>query len=377
MVCFFYLYLNKNFNSREIILNNKKKPKPFGYWTYERLVQTAKKYDSKKTFMTAENGAYQIACRKGIIHEICAHMIAVNKPHGYWNIKANCASEAKKYNSRKEFIEFSNGAYAGALKNGWIDEICSHMKVSGNRFLRAIYVWEFSDKSAYIGLTYNYKTRYQQHIKKGTVARKLKKFNGKFIKLNIFYEPIEAQLQEQLVVEKYRLNGWKILNKVKTGALGSIDSIWDLDGCIFAAHFCDSYKDFHTYFKAAYKAAIRNGWVYEIRKFFDAESMPYGYFNNKDNCRTEALQYSRRVDFMKGSPGSYKFAMQNKFLDEICVHMQAGRKPNGYYTKKVCRTLMLECNSRMDFKSKYSTAYAVSVKNGWIDDFFPKRSKRS
>ena len=353
----------------------KKGPKPFGYWTNEKLAEEAKKHKTKKDFMNAENGAYQTACRKGIIHEICAHMVEIQKPHGYWNIKENCATEAKKYRTRKEFMKSSNGAYAGALKNGWLDEICSHMHVTGNRFHRAIYVWEFDDKSAYIGLTYDYKTRYQQHLKKGPVYKKLKGTSGKFKKLNVFYEPIEAQLQEQKLIEKYRKKGWKILNRVKAGALGSVDSMWDLEGCMFAAYSCDKYEDFHTHFRAAYKSVIRNGWLDEIRKILKPKARPSGYCTSKENCKAEALLFSRRVDFMKGSPGAYKFAMQNKFLDEICSHMEGGRKPNGYYTKKVCRELKSKCSSKMDFKAKYSTAYAVSVKKGWINEFFPKKNK--
>jgi len=42
--------------------------------------------------------------------------------------KENCILEALKYTTRSEFCTNANGAYTSALKNGWLDEICSHMK---------------------------------------------------------------------------------------------------------------------------------------------------------------------------------------------------------------------------------------------------------
>ena len=44
-----------------------------------------------------------------------------------WSKEA-VANEALKYRSRKSFSKGSGGAYSAALKKGWIDEVCSHMK---------------------------------------------------------------------------------------------------------------------------------------------------------------------------------------------------------------------------------------------------------
>lgn len=45
-----------------------------------------------------------------------------------WNYKA-CKKEALKYETRNEFKVNSKGAYESAAKNGWRDDICSHMKI--------------------------------------------------------------------------------------------------------------------------------------------------------------------------------------------------------------------------------------------------------
>jgi hypothetical protein len=45
----------------------------------------------------------------------------------YWSYE-KCKEEALKYTTRNDFSNSIGGAYSSALKHGWIDEICSHMK---------------------------------------------------------------------------------------------------------------------------------------------------------------------------------------------------------------------------------------------------------
>jgi predicted GIY-YIG superfamily endonuclease len=42
--------------------------------------------------------------------------------------KENCKIEALKYETKKNFFKFAIGAYLSSKKNGWFDEITSHMK---------------------------------------------------------------------------------------------------------------------------------------------------------------------------------------------------------------------------------------------------------
>ena len=78
--------------------------------------------------------------------------------------KERCKEEALKYKSRKDFQISNRPAYNNAWKNGWLDDICSHMTVIGNLTKRAIYSFEFEDNSVYIGLTYNINKRKNEHL---------------------------------------------------------------------------------------------------------------------------------------------------------------------------------------------------------------------
>jgi predicted GIY-YIG superfamily endonuclease len=97
-------------------------------WTFEKLQEEAKKYTSKKYFREGNESAYSTAKSKKILDNICLHMdFKIRKPAGFWNY-ITCKQEAFRYKTRTEYSKQANGSYEVATKNGWLDEICSHMK---------------------------------------------------------------------------------------------------------------------------------------------------------------------------------------------------------------------------------------------------------
>jgi hypothetical protein len=53
-------------------------------------------------------------------------MEEINRPNGYWT-KERCLEEAKKYESKSEWLKKSVSSYGSAHKNGWLVECSSHM----------------------------------------------------------------------------------------------------------------------------------------------------------------------------------------------------------------------------------------------------------
>ena len=92
-------------------------------WTTEALHIEALKYPTRNDFKK-NSPAYQTARRRGILEEICSHMEPSKT--GTYSIE-EIASEAKKYNTRKEFEIGSRWAYIAAWKRDLLDTICSHM----------------------------------------------------------------------------------------------------------------------------------------------------------------------------------------------------------------------------------------------------------
>ena len=137
------------------------------------------------------------------------------KSRGYWN-KNRCTKEALKYKKRSEFKVNAGGAYNFANDNGFLNEICSHMKIIGNRFKRLVYSYVFPDNSVYVGLTGNVDERNNKHRRDpdSAVFRYISKTNLE-PQLSIHSEYIfayDASKLEGKIVEEYKQKGCFILN---------------------------------------------------------------------------------------------------------------------------------------------------------------------
>jgi predicted GIY-YIG superfamily endonuclease len=119
-------YVNYYKNKKWFILNQSKTGTIGGsilIWTKEKCVSEALKYKTRTEYNEKSKGSYLSAYRNGWLDEICSHMIIKWK---YWNFK-NCGTEALKYITRNEFQIKSRTSYDYARKKGWLNEICQHM----------------------------------------------------------------------------------------------------------------------------------------------------------------------------------------------------------------------------------------------------------
>ena len=89
---------------------------------------------------------------------------------------------ASKCRYRSELRKEYQGAAVAAKRFGIYEEICSHMKPMGNRFLRTIYSIEFEDKSVYVGLTFNF----EQRKKKLQTFSFINKIQSKHVSIQYF-----------------------------------------------------------------------------------------------------------------------------------------------------------------------------------------------
>lgn len=294
--------------SRKINENN--------YWNYSKCKNEALKFDKKTDFRKNSKGAYSAARLNGWLDEICAHMIKFGKPRGYWTIE-KCHEIALMYKTKKDFELNDKTAYKMAHKNGWIDAICGHMKILGNYYKKCIYAYEFSDNHVYIGMTYNLEARnsWRKSCKKDQVTKYIEKSKLTPTKkiLTDFLPINDASEKEKYFVEKYRKEGWIVLNKIKAGGTGYQKIIW-------------------TY----------------------------------DKCKEAALKYNRRVDFRKKCGGAYERARTNGFLDEICSHMKITCKPQNYWDFESCEKIAKKYKTKSAFKINHPYVYELSRKKGWL-----------
>ena len=208
-----------------------------GFWTKEQCQAELLKYNTLKDFKKNSFTCYKKCLTKGWLNEIGTTLIRTKHMDGFWN-KERCHNIALKYSYRKDFRKNEQSVYIISHREGWIDEICSHMLVCGNKYNRCVYAYEFPDNSVYIGLTYDLIRRHSDHIdgkdKDSRVYKHIIKTGliPKFIQSTEF---IDADLASKKEIEKrdeYYNKGWNILNVAKCGSIGGSIPKWTKENCI-------------------------------------------------------------------------------------------------------------------------------------------------
>lgn len=293
--------------------------KPNGYWTYEKCKDVALLCNSK-TDMYNKYGSVYNKINKNRWFELLNHFNELKKPNGYWTYE-KCKEVALKCENKSDFQNKFGTPYGIIIKNKW-DELLNHMTPIGNQYKRLIYVYEFSDNCCYIGLTGNIKRRNNQHLhteERSSVFLHIKDTNKKPLLLikSDYINVNDAILLEGKILNDYKNKGWTILNKTKTGGIGSNNIKW-----------------------------------------------------NKKTCKTESKKYDNITDFMRKSSGAYTFARKNNFIDELYIRRKT---INGYWDNKdKCKEESKKYDSRSNFHKNCYQAYHYSIINEWLDEFYPK-----
>lgn len=302
--------------------------KPANYWTKERCHEEALKYKTRTEFQETSLSSYSKASKKEWLNEICSHMTSTKKANDYWT-KERCQSEALKYKTRAEFNKKSGSASNKSKKNGWYDEICSHMIRLGDRRHKLIYAYEFSDKTVYVGLTYNIqdrKVRRNADQEDAVTKHIIQTGLNPFIKLLTDYISVdEAVKEEARYIKLYKKNGWIILNRSKAGSVGGNVIKWTKEELKKEALKYKSRSEFQKNNSTAYAAVRKNGWLKELCSHMPLLQIPNGSLT-KDVCRLQALKYETRTQFARNSAGAYDKSWKNGWLNEICSHMNSVKK---------------------------------------------------
>lgn len=301
-------------------------------WSFEQLQLVANEYEDYTEFKNKENGAYLYALKNGYLNKISSHMCRTINKKGYWN-KERCESEAKKYSFRSDFMRLAGSTYNAALKNGWLDEICQHMSSTADGYKHCVYaILNDECRMSYIGITRQIlSNRIKNHFKENQSSRS-KLITGM---KNTYYKQLteyeftakEVTEAEKSWIDNYKANGWTVVNDVKqAGRVGhsirkysdedilseakkyqtrsefkraspriydaavsqrllsrackhmrSINQsgTWTKETCIDLARKCESETEFRSN-KGAYDAALRNGWIEELRNYMRSSlTMPW------------------------------------------------------------------------------------------------------
>lgn len=240
--------------------------------------------------------------------------------------KEQCAKAALACTKRSEFAVKFKGEYFKALREGWLDEICAHMKVVGNRYKRCIYAYVFEEsKYVYVGLTGNIEKRDKEHRARSSssVYRFAAKNNlsiPPILQMSDYLPKEEAAIQEGEILMQYIAKGYLPINITKTGGLGG--------------HLQN------------------DGYTFE-------------------QCKEAAAKYSKRSEWKKHDYPTYYIASKLGWIDAIMPHTKPyGNKDIRYWTIERCCEEAKNCNTILEFRQKNPSAYVIVCKNKWNDIVF-------
>jgi hypothetical protein len=408
---------------------------PSGYWTKERCQEIANHFTKRTQFARGNQNAYQCALNHGWLNEICQHMQPItSKPSGYWNRKRcreaasrcktkqefrlnypvactnsvtngwfdkftkhmeeyvpfskwnnieTCRVEASKYTNRTKFMRSSPGAYTFLRTNGLLNDICSHMEVNPKwKPMRPDTIrqrWS-KDKVIELALQYNNKREFRKN-EPNAYGYSLRENFFKELSFNI---PIENVPTKEYIIEvasKYSTKKEFINNHPTLYNYSKKMNWWDDIFDIILLNRKEEIRqvvlqynrktDFQRNHTDLYVIVNKYGWWDELS--LNMQLKKKRLFWSKAKCRNSALKCATKIEFKTRFRSAYNSALENKWIDEICEHMvrpiaTSSKSKNLIWTKHECRKVAIKCKSRSEFKEKYRSAYNSSLKFGWMDE---------
>lgn len=336
--------------------------RPNNYWNKERCVEEALKYTTMKELEKNNPKMLNSIYKKGWKDEICSHMI-----NNKWS-KEKLIEIALKYNDRSDFRKYEKAAYTKSVSHGCLDEVCSHMPKIGNLRKRCIYVYEFPDNHAYLGLTCNFKKRCKNRLynKKDSPTKHITE-TGLIPIIKQLTDYLDCEIAIKTEIENiiiYKNLGWIVLNKTLGGETGSTGKKWSFVECKKEALNYNNRHKFKEKKSSVYKSAKINGWLDEI-----CDHMVKINTNKiEEDYNKIALKYKTLTEFQKNEKVVYSWAQRHKILDKICSHMARRIKPKKYWTFERCAEEALKYTQRTQFFLNSGGAVGMAKRNGWYED---------
>ena len=325
----------------------------------KEIFNIASKYDTLKDFREKEPYAVRVSTYYGYYDEITKNM----KRPRTWT-KDEVLDLAKKYTNLKDFKQNEPQAFHTMYFRGWKDDVYKNMEKLGSRYKRKVYVFEFPDNSAYVGLTFdvngrlithnnNVKSAVFQHVNKTGLKPEFKILTPDFLP----YE--QASQLEKEYIEEYKKNGWVMLNRVAGGGLGSsFKKEWTPEKIASIASQYKTRNEFQKNNSRAYAVAKILGIFDEVTKHMNKV-----HYWTVDEIKKRALEYKTYKDFINDTK-LYWAAQSRGLLDDISKHMENKKY---FWTVDEIKKRASEYKTYKDFFND-KKLYIAAQRKGLLDD---------
>ena len=284
-------------------------------WDYENTYNEAKKYKSRSEFKKGKLWAYKSACANKWLDDYDWF----SKPIKPYTVD-QCIEIAKKCKSKSEYQNKCQACYKKAKETGLLNTFTwfKHpvvTKQDANAKIYWIYGYFDNDnKSVYIGLT---KRKYRDKQHRSFAHNKgYDSVMSYFININKELPPqtiiekdltsSEAQKKEEYYIDYYRQNGWNIINKAKAGSLGSAGYKWDKETILKESKKYATLKEFLYKSPTCYAAAKKFNLL-KMMTWLKCERHYWTY----EECYSEAIKYKFAIDLEKANKAAFYAAIRN------------------------------------------------------------------
>lgn len=296
-------------------------------WTKKAVLREAEKYKTPTEFFTKSAGAYDAALKyKMMNNETFPWFYSKRMPPRWWSVKEHVFEESKNYKSWNEFFLKSPTAHFSARKHKWEDEM----------------TWLLRDQVP---------QGYWQNEE--NVIEESKKYSTR----TDFFKGCHAAYDYAAKNNLWEKMPW-IKTKVKEHGYWTKERVFEEGGKY------STKMEFKRGAPTAYSLATKNNWINEM-EWAASDAKPQGFWQNKQNVIAESHKYSSRSEFRWGTPSAYRSAIDNGWIDE----MKWLKRPQNYNLKWTRENVFIESHkydSRGAFKKGCPSAYRVANVNGWM-----------
>lgn len=277
--------------------------------------------------------------------------------------KDRCREAALRYTSRSQFKRSNQSAYVACRKNGWLDDVCAHMRRLGCMANRYVYEIVDSDRRlVYVGITTNVQKRLNFHRRAGVTSVRALLDGHHEVAIGPLMHVEDAVRTEAGKIASYARDGWTVLNTAKAGAIGAARRYWTADRIAAAAASCNSIEDFRTRHPKAYDAARTYDLLKSVCSHMRRRKQANGYWT-KARAIAAAKAYRTRNAFRLGAPSAYLAAKRDGYFFEACAHMAGNRA----WTVSLIACEALKYQKRSEFERQSLGAYAAACRRGILD----------
>ena len=275
-------------------------------WTYEKCRELATQYSVQRDFRASNKGAFDAAIRNGWMREFSwlKDGRGYAKPHPTkWSYGA-CWDEAKKYETRSDFMRGNESAYHKAREKGWLDD----------------YDW-FIDGNKRNALR-NTKWTYDSCLNLAKQCRRVSEF---IKKSSGAYDAARRHgwLQKYTWFVGYGLS--ENSNEVEKHIGRKRD--WTIEKCRGIALRYSVLRDFTNENPAAYAAAKNHGWLKGFSWLRDGRASgitrskgspnhSHPKYSN-DQIIEAAKKYTKKVDFLHNDNALYHAALNRGLMPQF------------------------------------------------------------